>query len=891
MIKDGGKEKEYMMENAHPFRTVDSEYVRQIQQYFCDLNPVYTVAVDGDGQWYNDFVGDSKEVACLKEIVKMEQLNHLYQQVAGDSIEDQVVESTEYDNVKLAAVSIKSQNKPILTWLICCVIDDGKEHEQGVIAEGLKKGISEDAFLEIVDLIRTITEWLASIQARVVLSNQAETERNKLQMMFNKSCERIEVMTHIIKLLESDEQIEEILYDLLKTVGNYLGLSSAQAIYCVEDKEELALLAEWCSPGIKSLFTQKKTMYFPKLLMARKVTVLSQGPHNSKEEYAFLHKAHMYATIILPVGEVQEEPLYLCFNECKRSRNFTVEEIKFANEIVQMTRSIFERRLQKQVVGDSYMSLRTVFDNINTCVFVRDKDSGQVLFVNKQFRDVFHVINQNEYLQDAFPEKNCDDMVGSREFYYAKQSKWFDAHIIKIKWVTGNDAYLYALTEITDMKVAQNKINEQSYRDHLTGFKNRLGFEQDIIEYLTIANSMRAKGMILCLDLDDFKYINDELGHRYGDELLKSIAYHLRTIEEVSESCYRVGGDEFVVLIPPLHYAKANLIVEHIQDMFHKAWDVGEQSYYCTMSVGTVIFPDEGNDGDSLLKKADRALAEAKRNGKNQLVQFTEQMDKAASKRLQLEKNMRDAVVNRIEEFEVYVQPIMDISGDLCECCGAEALIRWNSQELGFMPPNVFIPLAESLGLIIPMGEHVLRRACEECKYWNDHGSETFKINVNLSVIQLLQPNIVQTIKKVITEVGINPQRVTLEVTESFFIQDIVRMKNILLEIKELGIRIALDDFGTGYSSLNYVKDLPFDVIKIDRSFIQDIVTDPGCVAFLRMLKDLADNLDVNLCIEGVETMEQYEILKEMDMLLIQGFFFERPIKAKDFRKKYVEKE
>ena len=223
-------------------------------------------------------------------------------------------------------------------------------------------------------------------------------------------------------------------------------------------------------------------------------------------------------------------------------------------------------------------------------------------------------------------------------------------------------------------------------------------------------------------------------------------------------------------------------------------------------------------------------------------------------------------------------------------CTGAEALIRWNSTELGFISPGEFIPLAEYLGLINPIGDYILREACKCCKKWNDNGYPEYKINVNLSVVQLLQNDIVESIRKAIADTGIEPHNLTLEVTESLAINDMEKMKGILGKIKELGVRIALDDFGTGYSSLNHIRELPFDVIKVDQSFIRNLEKDVYAKSFIRMVAELAEAIEVNLCVEGVETKGQFEIIAGMHVSLVQGYYFDKPMKQMEFEEKYTSK-
>ncbi len=452
----------------------------------------------------------------------------------------------------------------------------------------------------------------------------------------------------------------------------------------------------------------------------------------------------------------------------------------------------------------------------------------------------------------------------------------------------GRKASLYSLYDITDKKIYQKKIERQAYTDFLTGLYNRMCCERDFAWYLDDAAKNQVKGSLLYIDLDDFKHINDGLGHQYGDVLLKAISGEISRIEGIRTTCYRMGGDEFVVIIPPDRYKEFERIVESIRLIFAKPWFLKDADYYCTMSMGIVTFPDDGANVQEIIKKADIAMYEAKKTGKNRYARYSDSLGSNSGRRLDVEKNMRDATVAGYKEFEVYYQPVIDISQPGTPCTGAEALIRWNNAELGFIPPSEFIPLAEYLGLINPIGNHVLLEACKECKKWNDSGYPGYKVNVNLSVVQLLQADIFDIVERTIKETGIRPHNLTLEVTESLAINDMDRMKEILTNIKELGVRIALDDFGTGYSSLNHIREFPFDVIKVDQSFVKDLAEDAYSQSFIKMVGELAETIGVSICVEGIETAEQFKVLEGMKVKMVQGYYFDRPMTQKDFETKYM---
>ena len=520
---------------------------------------------------------------------------------------------------------------------------------------------------------------------------------------------------------------------------------------------------------------------------------------------------------------------------------------------------------------------------------VMDTQENTILYTNQHFRKAFGEDVRSAGIEECLRQgAQSEDSLYFREVYSKEENRWFDLHSTRINWVDGRKVLLCTIYDVTDKKLYQQKIERQANNDFLTGLYNRMRCEQDLERYIRQTKEFGGEGALLYIDLDDFKHINDGLGHQYGDVLLKNISGSLQRIPGVENNCYRMGGDEFIIILAHHHMAMLQQILDEIKALFTKPWMLKGTDYYCTMSMGVVRFPADGDTVEELIKKADIALYSAKCAGKNRIEFYDDNVESTSYKRLDLEKNMRNATRNAFSEFEVYFQPIVNITKEGNPCAGAEALIRWNSGELGLIPPADFIPLAEYLGLINPIGEFVLREACIHCKYWNDMGHPEYKVNVNLSVVQLLQNDIVERIARVIEETRITPQNLTLEVTESLAVNDMSRMKRILADIRHLGVRVALDDFGTGYSSLNHIREMPIDVIKIDRCFIIDIGKDDFSNAFVKMVGELATAIHVNVCVEGVETKEQLDALVGSKVQLIQGFYFGKPMKAEMFERQYL---
>lgn len=501
-------------------------------------------------------------------------------------------------------------------------------------------------------------------------------------------------------------------------------------------------------------------------------------------------------------------------------------------------------------------------------------------------------VNEKSGMYLAFVEERFPRLWSQEEIKFLNDVKQIVQSILA-KRITKNSlassyASLEAILENMGCGVCVADIKQEN-NDFLTGLFNRMRCEQDLKMYIRTAKEQKTEGALLYIDLDDFKHINDGLGHQYGDILLKAISNSLRRIKGIEDRCYRMGGDEFIIIVKPEQYDRLEQIIEEVQAIFSKPWFLHSADYYCTMSMGVVRFPKDANTVTDLIKKADISLYEAKKGGKNRVEYYGGDGEDTALRCLDMEKNMRDATANSCEEFEVYYQPVIDISGEKERCSGVEALVRWNSGKMGMVGPGEFIPLAEYLGLINPIGDFVLRKACEKCKYWNDMGHPEYRINVNLSVVQLLQNDIVERIRTVLEETKMRPENLTLEVTESLAINDIGRMKKVLSKIKELGALIALDDFGTGYSSLSHIRELPIDIIKIDRCFVIDLGKDDYAETFVRMVAELADTIGVRMCVEGVEYDEQLQILKDMKKVqYIQGYYYDKPLTEEAFEKKYL---
>jgi len=425
--------------------------------------------------------------------------------------------------------------------------------------------------------------------------------------------------------------------------------------------------------------------------------------------------------------------------------------------------------------------------------------------------------------------------------------------------------------DITEQRRYEAKIAHMAHHDALTDLPNRVLLRERLEHAL--AGTLRGNQAlaILMLDLDRFKEINDSLGHPVGDALLKLVADRLRSGLREGAMVARLGGDEFAIVEEVTTAAiEATAIVERIHAMLSEPFDLGDHQVVCGASIGIAVAPADGADPDQLLKNADLALYRAKSQGRGTHRFFEPEMNRLMQARRDLERDLRSALVNG--EFELHYQPFVNLQSG--EIAGCEALLRWHHPRRGMVSPAEFVPLAEEIGLIAPIGEWVLRNACAEAAKWPD----SVRIAVNLSPAQFKGQPLVPTVVSALATSGISPQRLELEVTESVMIEDCGTTLATLEQLHELGICIALDDFGTGYSSLSFLRKYPFDKIKIDRAFVSELsATAEGSRAIVRSVVQLAVSLGKTTTAEGVETKELLELVRAEGCTEVQGYYVSRP--------------
>ncbi|MBI5912318.1 MAG: EAL domain-containing protein [Betaproteobacteria bacterium] len=460
---------------------------------------------------------------------------------------------------------------------------------------------------------------------------------------------------------------------------------------------------------------------------------------------------------------------------------------------------------------------------------------------------------------------------------------WNELNISPVR----NDAgavthYIGVHSDVTDAKTHQDELARQANHDSLTGLPNR-NLLRDRIDH-TCARTRRYGDFaaVAFLDLDNFKLVNDSLGHSLGDHLLRAVAARLESSLRAMDTVARLGGDEFVLVLSDQKSEQSvSGELQRIVELFSQPFAVDGRDVFITASVGVALYPQDARDPESLMKSAELAMYRAKESGRNAYQLYTVEMQTRVTERLALESRLRRALEHG--EFSLHYQPQVDLRSN--RIFGCEALIRWTQADLGMVSPAKFIPLAEETGLIVPIGEWVLRTACRQCKIWQDAGLPAVTVAVNISARQFREKNLLQLVATILAETGLAPSQLELEVTESVIMHDAQHVIAALQAFRDMGVRLSVDDFGTGYSSLSYLKRFPVDRLKIDQSFVRDLSTDADDAAIAQAIITLGHTMNLRVIAEGVETPEQLAFLRRNHCDEMQGYLLGKPMPADEFGK------
>lgn len=597
-----------------------------------------------------------------------------------------------------------------------------------------------------------------------------------------------------------------------------------------------------------------------------------------------------FSAVLPPATHDELGNLVRAFSTMRESRKLVESELHNLNASLESTVSARVAELH-----DSEAYIHAVLDNVYEGIIVIG-EAGMIVTFNLAAEKIFgysgqEIINQNfsrlisaEHLdlsgryKKYSGESEQDSVFGiTREVLGLRKDKTEFPLELKTIQIHIQEKLLFITTarDISERKDAERRISHMASHDALTNLPNR-ALLQDRIEQ-TLQHNRRRNHMaaLLFVDLDKFKIINDTLGHAVGDGLLKEVSRRLLAAVRSEDTVARQGGDEFIILLSQIsHPLDAGAIAQKLLDTLALPFHISRHELHISASIGISIFPDDGNEIGELLKNSDIAMYHAKESGRSNFQFFSAMMNEQATERQALSSDLRHAV-ERSELFLVY-QPVVDMaSGDIC---GMEVLLRWQHPVHGLVSPVKFIPLAEESGMIIKIGEWVMRAACTQLRTWQQQGYEVPRLAINLSAKQFRQKNLADNIASILAETGVDSRHIGIEITESMLVQNIDEVVDTLLRLSNLGLEISIDDFGTGYSSLSYLKRFPIDKLKIDKSFVDDIATHKDDAAIVKAIISMAHGLQMKIVSEGVETQAQLEFLRQHGCEQYQGYLFSKPL-------------
>jgi diguanylate cyclase (GGDEF)-like protein/PAS domain S-box-containing protein len=841
-------------------------------------------------------ISDFGEGVLVLSLPKIIYTNEAFSKITGYSEKELIELNSFFDLIPedkkksiqdyLSAPSSHRQNSPRLESTLL------QKNGQSALVEITTNTVTEGEKINVVLVVRNITE-----QKRMANALKQSAEFEKLITTLS---------SHFINL--APNLIEAGVNNAIKAIGEFIGIDR---IFMFSNVRSMEPSYSWSAPNVKeTLFTSSnfdlsKYSWFSKKIKELNVLYVSSPdelPPEASAEKALLKSRGVQSIVVVPMITDGTLKGWLTFSTLLAPKKWTDEDLLLFKIAAEMFASVLERKSNHRALKENEDKFKELFNNAIDAIFIykltNDGIPGKFIEVNdvacsKLGYSRSELLDMTP-LDLAVPEavgevsKNIKKLLLQSNLTYEKShvSKngmkipmEINAHIFQ--W-DDNKVVQAIARDITERKRAEETIRRQAYYDVLTNLPNRTLFKDRLEQAMKNAHRNKQMLAVIVLDLDRFKNINETLGHLLGDKLLVAVSERLLGVLGENETIARFGGDEFTLLMPQVN--KVEEATDHAQkiiELLMTPFKLNEHELHVTTSIGIAFYPDDGESSELLMKNAETAMYRAKDQGRNNYQLYASGMNVSAFKQLLMENSLRRALEK--EEFVVYYQP--QISLVTQKIIGAEALVRWQHPDLGLVFPNEFIGLAEETGLIVPIGEWIIKKVCEQSMKWQAAGYPKMCIGVNLSARQFQQLNLVPTIAKIISDTGLDPACLGLEVTESIAMKNADFTIAALNELKKMKIHLSLDDFGTGYSSLSYLKRFPLETLKIDRSFVRDITTDPNDAAIVNAVVALAHSLKLNVVAEGVETEGQLTFLKSHQCDNVQGYIFSHPLSEVNFLK------
>ena len=756
----------------------------------------------------------------------------------------------------------------------------------------------------IFDVVKTpIFNEDGSRQGLVVVGRDI-TDHREFEIQLNNRSTILDALISCDWLLNSSQSWKKVVPDVLSILGMASGFTNVALLQTSTQEKggrRATFVHQWVAPDCCSREEVGSSFEFEALGAPRWENFLSLGQpvfgnvqNIGADELPALKALGANTIVLIPVSVNEAWWGVLMVKKCEEISDISPQEL---GALMAAGRSV-GAAIQREAANKRLNQAMIAFESAAEGIVITNTD-GRIIAINKGYSDITGYREDEIKGQLAY---QLDPALMDVEQYQkmheelAAEGRWKgefssqrkdgeiypeNATVTAVKDEEGNVVnYVVVFSDISDTKRVQTALHEMVNHDALTGLPNRRLLNELTGHALRRAEREKSNVAILFIDLDRFKVINDTLGHQVGDKLLMQVSSRLRDVMRESDTVARLGGDEFLVMMDSLRDVEdASRVAKKIVSTLQAEFVIDGKDIFIGASVGISVYPGDGDDVDNLIKAADIAMYKVKSEGKNNYRFYSSDLSENAVERFTMETQLRRALER--QQFELYYQP--QVSLKTGRIVGAEALVRWQHPELGVVSPAKFIPVAEETGLVVQIGEWVLRESARQMVEWTGQGLDLKSISVNVSGVQVQRSNFADTVYGILVETGCDPALLELEITESVVMNNTEYVISVFARIKEPGVRLAIDDFGTGYSSLSYLKRLPLDKLKIDQSFVRDLTSDPDDKAIASAVIALARSLGLKVIAEGVETQEQIDTLVSMGCDDVQGYFYGRPMPADQF--------